>query len=86
MFFDERRLDKKSVKIKSLISLLQSPATMAGSLKKNSFSKPKETKIRFLSTCPKEFSDRISFSSRKRSRKNFQQKLMKKSFQELINC
>ena len=62
MYFDEKALGKKSISDKTLIKLPKSPANMAGSLKKKPFSKPKETKTRFLSANPNDFCDRFKFS------------------------
>ena len=58
MYFDENAISVESTTDKFLIGLLESPAIMAGSLKKNSFSKPMDTKSRFLSSNPYEFCDR----------------------------
>ena len=57
MNFDEKALGIKSTRDKTLINSLKSPAIMTGSLKKISFSKPKETKTRFLSSNPEKFYD-----------------------------
>ena len=62
MYFDEKALGDKFTGDKSLITLLESPAIMARSLK--------ESITRWLSYNPKEFSDSLHFfTTRERSRK-----------------
>ena len=58
MKFDEKALAIESARDKILIRLLEAPAIILGSLKKILFSKPVETKTRFSSSNPNEFSDR----------------------------
>ena len=57
MCSDEKALRHKSNREKSLISLLQSPAILAGSLKNKFFSKPIETKTAYLSSSPNKLCD-----------------------------
>ena len=60
MIFDEKAWSEKSTRDRTLIKLLKSPAMIVWSLEKKPFSKPTETKTRFLSSNLIELGDRLS--------------------------